>query len=122
MSESEIRRRTQPPSFVGGLVRYWPVALGIFAIIVAGAEARIQIARTAQDVAALVAKQEADRANVAQWRSINENRERGIDHAARLEAVEVHISPAAIQRWGWAQGQIETNAQALQRHLSGHPR
>lgn len=116
MSDSEIRRRLAAPGVFAQAVKYWPLALALFAIIVAGVEARVQIARTAEDLAKVARQLEADAANVNQWRKITSNGDALVNHEARLQAVERHVTPEAIQRWGWAQEAIRANTLNLAEH------
>ena len=53
---------------------------------------------------------------------INANTRRGIDHQARLVAIEVHMEPDNIKRWGRVSAGWEEDHRALNEHLRNHPR
>ncbi len=54
--------------------------------------------------------------------NINANTRRAIDHQARLVAIEVHMGPRAIQRWGQIQATSDEDHRLLSEHLRNHPR
>ncbi len=57
-----------------------------------------------------------------QWLNIRANIRQGIDHQGRLVAIEVHMGPTAIQRWGQIQATSDEDHRLLSEHLRGHPR
>lgn len=57
-----------------------------------------------------------------QWLNIRAGIRQGIDHQSRLEAIEVHMGPIAIQRWGQIQATSDEDHRLLSEHLRNHPR
>ena len=57
-----------------------------------------------------------------QWLNIRASIRQGIDHQGRIEAIEVHMSPIAIQRWGQIQATSDEDHRLLSEHLRAHPR
>ena len=53
---------------------------------------------------------------------INANTREGINHQARLVAIEVHMQPANIKLWGRVASGWEEDHRALNEHLRNHPR
>ncbi len=57
-----------------------------------------------------------------QWLNIRANTRDGIKYQARLVAIEVHMGPENIKRWGRVSAGWEEDHRALNEHLRNHPR
>lgn len=92
------------------LLRFWPVILAGGLILIAGVETRIQVSR-------LVSDRQVD---IKQWELIRKQGHKIVDHERRLQDIEQHMTPQAIQRWGQIQATVDEDHRRLEEHLRGH--
>jgi hypothetical protein len=100
------------PPFLTFLKTWWVLIVAFAMVIGAGVRAQIQIEELYRD------RQQDSR----QWEIIRANLEASQNHDARLRAVERHVTPAAIQKWGEVQSLVaahERKIEALQNAVAG---
>ena len=56
-----------------------------------------------------------------QWLNIRANTREGIKHQSKITAMEVHMGPENIQRWGQIQATSDEDHRLLSEHLRSHP-
>lgn len=92
--------------------QWWPII--VFGLLGYGGliETRIVVGNLVDD--------RAD--NDLQWLQIRANNGAVINHQGRLDDVEMHITPPAIQAWGAIQNTVKEDHRLLGEHLRQHGR
>lgn len=96
---------------------YWPIILGIVAVILAWGETRWQVRDILKDIVEIKSNRQGE---IEQWRRINANEDHANEVDGRLKEVEKYVTPESIQRWGEIQRVVEDNRTDLRDHLRNH--
>jgi len=107
--------------FGQSIVRYWPILAALFLIISAGIETRLTVRSQTNTLAEIKIQLEAQATNKAQWQKIGANSNAVSNHESRIEQIERHVTPQAIQKWGEIQSTVEEDHRDLKDHLRNHP-
>ena len=102
------------------LMKYWPAIVGAILIVSAAGVTNWRVNQNEKILDIIVRKLEANEIDKAQGRIIVSLLEdiKGLE--TRLDAVEVHITPDAIQAWGAIQSIVEEDHRDLKAHLWEH--
>ena len=131
-------RMPQMPITVGqageALVKYWQILVVVAILIASGAVSQFQIYQHGEAIEKIGAKLDTEvekieakldeRANeTAQWDLIMALGTDVRGNSTRLDGVEEHVTPDAIQKWGRFQFTVEQNRLNIKDHVkSPHPR
>lgn len=96
------------PPFLAFLKTWWVLIVAFAMMIGAGVRVQIQVEELYRD------RQQDGR----QWEIIRANLEASQNHDARLRAVERHMTPEAIQKWGEVKSTVGRTERRLDAHIS----
>ncbi len=106
---------TSPLTAVQFFKQWWVLLAALGSMMVSGLVFGITLSNRVDQ---LVKKSAVDD---LQWLNIRANSRDGIKYQGRLEAIEIHMGPDNIRRWGRVAAGWEEDHRALNEHLRGHP-